>query len=538
MSHADPDRPEYTLGQREAQRLHDMEKAFLNRPRLSIRLRIVTGFLLCFFLLAVTGLINLAILYQARGKLHFLDVSQDLSLDIQQARHLERQDFPDRTNLEQAAQSAQRASDLLIEQGVNILEVSGRAQLISLEYKLGHYAQVLDDALAQLSQPSPDPQRIAALDAELDARSGEIMTLLRSMKATEAASANRVLMISQMLPFLFAGVMLLIIFWITKLLAGTITDSLNRLEDSTRRIASGDFSLMNPARRYRDELSDLSLAVNRMLLELGAREAQVMKADRLASVGAFSAGIAHELDGVFDAISASTRAFMKGCYPAAHCPSYSLLEGIFDETERGRETVQGLLEFTHDEAGAVGRVDLAAAVESARILLERQLTDAHVDFRAEMPETIPPVSGVFGHLKQVFLNLFHNAVQAMPSGGALTVRVGFLGTDLAEVAVSDQGVGIPPGDLPYLFDPFFTTRESGEGTGLGLSVTRGIVRRCGGDVRVESVVGQGTTVYVTLPFAPMTASGGAGERSEECHPPIRRETARPATAASATAKSP
>ncbi len=501
MSIPAEDKPEYTLGQKEARRLHDMEAAFLNRPRLSIRLRIVTGFLLCFFLLAVTGLINLAILYQARGKLHFLDVSQDLSLEVQQARNFQRTDYPDRRSLEQAAQSAQKASDLLVAEGVNVLEVSGEAQLISLEYKLGHYAQVLDDALAQLDRPAPDSARLAALGTELDARSGEIMTLLRSMKSVEAASAGRVLEISQILPFVFAAVMLLIIFWITKLLAGTITDSLNRLQESTRRIAAGDFSLLNPARHYRDELSDLSLAVNRMLLELRAREAQVIQADRLASIGAFSAEFAEELSASFSAISATVRTFMKGCRPRADCPSYSLLEQIFEQTERGRETVQALTEFTGDETAEVGRVDLAAALESARILLDAQLAEARVVFTADVPENMPPVRGIFGQLKEVFLNLFHNAVQAMPSGGALTVRVGFLGTDRAEVTVADQGVGIPPEDLPNLFDPFFTTREGGEGTGLGLSISYGIVRRFGGDLRVESAVGRGTTVHVTLPVA-------------------------------------
>jgi two-component system NtrC family sensor kinase len=531
------DKPEYTLGQKEARRLHDMERAFLNRPRLSIRLRIVTGFLLCFFLLAVTGLINLAILYQARGKLHFLDVSQDLSLDVQQARHFERLNYPDRKNLEQAAQAAQEASNLLITEGVNILEVSGQTQLIAIEYKLGHYSQIVHEALAELDRAAPDSARVAALNAELDASSGDIMTLLRTMKATEAASANRVLKISQTLPFLFAGVMLLIIFWITKLLAGTITASLNRLEESTRRIAGGDFSLMNPARKYRDELSDLSLGVNRMLLELRAREAQVIKADRLASVGAFSAGIAQDLNDVFSTISANTRAFMKGCHPKADCPSFSLLEGIFEETERGRETVQGLVEFTHDDEAEVGRVDLGAAVDSARMLLERELTDDRVEFRAEVPEEMPPVRGIFGQLKQVFLNLFHNAVQAMPAGGALTVRVGFLGADRAEVTVSDQGVGIPPGDLPYVFDPFYTTREGSEGTGLGLSISYGIVHRFGGDIRVESVVGQGTTVHVTLPLASVTASDEADERPDE-RPPSNTETLSPATAASPTANKP
>jgi signal transduction histidine kinase len=501
MTNSVQDKPEYTLGHQEARRLHDMEDAFLHRPRLSIRLRIVAGFLLCFFLLAGTGLINLAILYQARGKLRFLDVSQTLSLDIQRARHLERLNFPDRKNLQDARDTAKKASDLLIAEGVNILDISGDKELIALNYKLGHHVQAVDDALALLDQPAADPSRMKAMSAELDESSAEIMTMLRTMKAREAEGVNHILKISQQMPFIFAGIMLLIIFWITNLMVKTITQSLNRLQESTQRIATGDFSLMNPARKYRDELSDLSLALNRMLLELQAREAQVIQADKLASVGAFSAGIAQELDNIFSDIGDDARSFMERCHPGPDCPSFSVLEEIFARTERGREAVEGLLEFTRDDASVQGPVELAEVVESARQLLQHQMEAARVEFRAELPEAMRPVKGIFGQLKQVFLNLFHNAVQAMPEGGLLTVRAGFLGADRVEIAVSDQGVGIPPESLPFLFDPYFTTREGSKGTGLGLSISYGIVRKLGGDIRVESVVGKGTTIHITLPMA-------------------------------------
>jgi two-component system NtrC family sensor kinase len=495
------DRPEFTLGRHEAARLREMEQTFLRRPKLSIRLRIIAGFLLCFFLLAVTGLINLAILYRARAKAHFLDISQELSLDVQQARHLERLDYPSRKNLQEARESAKKASDLLVAEGVSILDISDEKELVGLNYKIGHYVQLLDDTPALLDTPSPDRSGETALAAELDGRSGEIMDLLRTMKAREAEGVNRVLRISQELPFVFAGVMLLIIFWIANLLVNTITASLTRLEESTRRIATGDFSLLQPARRYRDELSDLSVAVNRMLLELRARDAQVIKADRLASVGAFTAGIAHELEKTFGSIWTSVRMFMDGCRPTQDCPSYALLEGIFAETERGRETVQGLLEFTSDEVLGLGPVDLAAVVESARTLAQHQMSSAGVTFSNELPTTMPPVKAAFGQLKQVFLNLFHNALQAMPGGGVLSVRAGFLDQERVEITVADQGVGIPPENLAHVFDPFFTTREGSAGTGLGLSLAYSIMKQFGGEIRVESAVGKGTTVHLTLPLA-------------------------------------
>jgi two-component system NtrC family sensor kinase len=494
------DNPEFTLGRKEAEHLEAMEKSFLQRPRLSIRLRIVAGFLLCFFLLAITGLINLAILYQARGKLHFLDISQDLSLAVERARHYERLGYPNLQNLRAARESAQKAADMLISEGVNILDVAAEKDLVSLSYRLGHYVQVIDKALELAGSPTSDPAALQAAAEEMETQGGEALERLRTMKAHQAESVNRVLRVSQELPFIFAGIMLLIIFWITKLLASTITDALNRMEKSTQRIAAGDYALMNPARRYRDELSDLSLAVNRMLIELRAREDQVVRADRLAGIGASTAGIAQQLSGVFNAIQSRIDAFLGNPSTAEQCSTCVMLKGILTDSQRGHETTEELLEFTRDEPLSHGPVSLADLVESARKILQHQIAAGGITLRLELPEEMAPFREAFNQLKQVFLNLFHNAIQAMPRGGTLTVRAGFLGTDRVEITVSDQGVGIPREDLPHLFDPFYTPKERAKVSGLGLSVSRGIVKKLGGDMSVESVVGKGTTVHITLPL--------------------------------------
>ncbi len=478
-----------------------MEKAFLLRPRISVRLRIVAGLMLCFFLLGVAGLINLATLYQARGKLRFLDISQYLSLDIQHARHLERLNFPDPENLRAARESAKNASRLLVAQGADILDVEGEKELVSLNYHLGHYVQALDDALRLAERSSPDPTELQAAAKELDTRSGSIMSRLRQMNAREAEGANHVLKIAQELPFIFGGVMLLIIFWVTRMLAKTITDALRRVEQSVQRIVAGDYTLLNPVRRYRDELSDLPLAINRIVLELRARESQVAKADKLASVGALATGIAEQIHGVFAAIQ--SHATHASSDPAAHeqCSQCQTLNGILTEAERGRKQVEGLLEFMRDEGDHAGPVNLAELIRAAQEIVQPEMAAAGVTFDAELPEDLPPAWATFGQLKQVFVNLFHNAVQAMPRGGALSVRAGFFGENGVEITVADQGVGISPQDLPHLFDPFYIAKEHAKGSGLGLSISYWIMKKLGGDIQVGSAVGKGTTVRLTLALA-------------------------------------
>jgi two-component system NtrC family sensor kinase len=501
MTQAILDKPEYQMGRAETERFRQTEKAYLKRPRVSIRLRIVAGFLLCFFLLAITGLINLLILYEARNKLRFLDTSQDLSLHIQEARHFARLGFPSAENLEKARESAEKAFEIFLQEGAHVLGATSEKEVALLNFQMGHYIQLLDDGLALTKTGAAAGAEKDALYKEMDTTSEGLMDFLRRLKAQEAEKADQVLKFSQELPFLFSAVMLVIIFWITNLLAGTITASLQRLEEFTRRIAAGDFSLIDPKRRYHDEFSDLSLAVNRMLLELRAREAQVVKADKLASVGIVTSGFAQEVNAIFDTITHQVARFQEVSAPTKECSECKVLQEVSAQTGRGKETAQTLLEFIHDDQFELAPLSLHDVVESARSLLQHQMEQSHVAFSNEIPPDMPRVPGALNQLKHVFLNLFQNAVQAMPHGGTLSVRAALTGEGRVSVTVADQGAGIPPENLAHIFDPFFTTKATQVGTGLGLSIGYGVVKRHGGDIRVESLVGKGTSVYITLPMS-------------------------------------
>jgi signal transduction histidine kinase len=238
-----------------------------------------------------------------------------------------------------------------------------------------------------------------------------------------------------------------------------------------------------------------------MLLELRAREAQVIKADKLASVGIVTSGFAQEVNAIFDTIAHQVAGFREIQPPTKECSECPALKEVCTETDRGKETVQTLLEFVHDDQFQLAPLSLHDVVESVRSLLQRQMEQSHVVFSNEIPADMPRVEGALNQLKHVFLNLFQNATQAMPRGGALSVKAALTGEGRVSVTVSDQGAGIPPDHLAQIFDPFFTTKETKEGTGLGLSIAYGVIKRHGGDIRVESLVGSGTSVYITLPIA-------------------------------------
>jgi signal transduction histidine kinase len=166
---------------------------------------------------------------------------------------------------------------------------------------------------------------------------------------------------------------------------------------------------------------------------------------------------------------------------------------------------QGLLSFARPSAGGQAPVQLNDVVRDTLLLAEREVTRAGIALTVEAADALPLVRGDASALEQVLLNLVTNAAAAVEAGGAIriTTRAHPERAGAVQLIVADSGCGIAPDVLPHIFDPFFSTKP--EGTGLGLSVSHGIVREHGGTLDVESAPGQGTRVTVTLPAADQRA---------------------------------
>jgi two-component system NtrC family sensor kinase len=177
------------------------------------------------------------------------------------------------------------------------------------------------------------------------------------------------------------------------------------------------------------------------------------------------------------------------------------LTTIYTEAQRIRDIVRNLLAFSRQSrASEVRELDVNAVLGTTLGLLERQLCVHNIQVEKRWTSELSPVRGNVGQLQQVFVNLIVNAFQAMPQGGTLTITTGVRNGNVM-VAVRDTGCGIPEQNLARLFDPFFTTKPSGQGTGLGLSVSRGIIEMHQGTIEVESEVGRGSCFTVYLPVA-------------------------------------
>jgi signal transduction histidine kinase len=181
-------------------------------------------------------------------------------------------------------------------------------------------------------------------------------------------------------------------------------------------------------------------------------------------------------------------------------PRHQLIEKVIKQTFRASEIVNNLLNFSRTGAVEFTEVNLNAVVEETLSLVAHPFKTAHVHVTRNLQQELPSMLGSNNKLQQVFLNLFMNARDAMPAGGMVAVRTAS-NNGTVEIEITDTGSGIPNENLHRIFDPFFTTKSSGRGTGLGLSVSYGIIKEHSGKVDVRSTQGKGTSFRLEFPVA-------------------------------------
>ncbi|HYN84838.1 MAG TPA: ATP-binding protein [Pyrinomonadaceae bacterium] len=227
-------------------------------------------------------------------------------------------------------------------------------------------------------------------------------------------------------------------------------------------------------------------------------EEQLQQREKLSSIGLLAAGVAHEINTPLTGVSSYTQMLLGML--AETDPKHALLQKIRRQTDRATGIVNNLLNFSR--TGGVTQfteVDINRVLEDTLQLLEPQLRHGRIEVVREYGEDLPPAFGNAGQLQQVFTNLVLNARDAIPDGGSITLRTWAGGPDVVTVEVEDTGIGIAPENVARIYDPFFTTKGVGRGTGLGLAVTYGIVQEHSGHISVESAPGRGTTFRITVP---------------------------------------
>ena len=260
------------------------------------------------------------------------------------------------------------------------------------------------------------------------------------------------------------------------------------------------------------ESRGLTTQLEQNLEDLKRTQAQLVQSGKLAAVGELAAGVAHELNNPLSVVLTYSILLEEKLGRASQelreqLPKFEeRLEMIKVSAERCKSIVDNLLLFSRQEAEDSALVDLPALLRKTLDLVASQLRHRKVRAHLDIEAGLPPIRGIFNQLQQVVINLAVNSMQAMETGGDLTITARRHESD-CELIVADTGKGIPQEHLGRVFDPFFTTKPAGEGTGLGLSIIYGIIRQHGGDIAVESVLGQGATFRIRLPLADLEKTG-------------------------------
>ena len=477
------------------------QRALLERPQLSIRTRIAVVFVLLFVLCSGGTVAAVVFLSAFEGKIGFLETAGTYSFEIEEARRNEKNYFLYGTGLPEAMASANLARTHLERGAEQMRSVVGPEALRSMQGGLDRYVALLEELSRKDAAGGGGGPERATVEMRLRTEGARLITEAQEMVGRERVAVGAMLHTSMVAAIAFLSLMLLVMVLFGGFVIRAVVRPLDRFVEYTTRIADGNYEPIRPARRYRDEFSRLAMALNHMLAEIVTRQEQLVQSGKMVAVGTLTSGIAHELNNPLNNIGLTVEALSGDFDAYTDDDKRRMLDQIYTQVERAGSTVRNLLDFTRKDHSACTTLDVSDAVRSAVRLVSNEAMLAGVGCAVHLNGDVPSVRANPHDLQQVFVNLFLNAIQAMPKGGELSVAAEPEGDDLVRVDVTDTGVGIPVEHLDEIFDPFFTTKQPGEGTGLGLSVSRSIMEKHGGRIAVESEPGKGTTFSVFLPRA-------------------------------------
>ena len=293
---------------------------------------------------------------------------------------------------------------------------------------------------------------------------------------------------------------------VSSLLADGVLKPVRHLVFASRQLAKGDLGYRVKL-KSKDEIGELGETFNLMASSLKERDdklkeytsQQIMKSERLATLGQLAAGVAHEINNPLAAILMYTHLALEDL-EEGHVLRKNL-EKVVAEASRCKDIVKGLLDFSRQTEPKVQESDVNETLERTLAMVENQALFQNVKITKVTCPSLPRIPMDVGQMQQVFTNIVLNAAEAMEGQGQLTVMTRMAPDDEGiEIEFTDTGCGIPPENREKIFDPFFTTKEVGRGTGLGLAVSHGIIAKHKGTIELRSELGKGTRITIRLPL--------------------------------------
>ncbi|MEJ2068934.1 MAG: ATP-binding protein [Syntrophobacterales bacterium] len=429
------------------------------------------------------------------GKLRTIEIIDDLNISVLEMRKAEKNYFlyQDINAISELIRLGRKENSAILAEKEYILSNLGRKTYDDLLTKFKQYVD-LASSIQETRQLGPD------FESNFRNLGHQLTRLFELLLKQERRNVNRIIVVNVGVLFISLGFILVVqlVFW--QFFFRLITKELGNIEPLITKVSQGRFhEVAISSVPSHDEIGIAIEAITDMARELEKRESALMQSGKLASLGVLISGVVHELGNPLNNISLMAQGYL-GLYDIlGDQEKKHYMEDILTQTERIQKIMRNLLDFSRQKKTERVEHDPGEVVERSIGLVINHIKLANVKLHKSIEAGLPPIVMDAPQIEQVLINLFVNALQAMPHGGDLFVEVSKDQTNKGVVIrVRDTGSGIPKDILPNVFDPFFSTKGT-KGTGLGLSVSYGILRQHSGEISVESEEGQGTTFIITLP---------------------------------------
>ncbi len=304
--------------------------------------------------------------------------------------------------------------------------------------------------------------------------------------------------IGLIMPIVLALVTVVVGMFMVIMLFRSIVHPINILQAGTQLISDGNIDHQVEI-VSKDEIGQLSQSFNQMLNSLKNLQLQVVQMDRMSSIGQLAGGVAHEINNPLTGVLGQAQLLLERL--PQDSPYRSTVEKIENAAQRCRMIVRALLDFAREKNYKFQSTNMAELIEESLSFTRSEMSSKKIQIEEDIPDPLPDITASAGHLQQVVLNIINNAIHAMPEGGKLTIAVNIIDKNMMDISFTDTGQGIKKVNIDHVFDPFFTTKEVGKGTGLGLTISYGIIQRHRGEIIVKSDgENKGATFTVRLPI--------------------------------------
>lgn len=390
------------------------------------------------------------------------------------------------------------------------------------------YLKVMDDEkviTSKVGEKEYLTQVISPLYISLEGKKksrGAVGIVISSKEVLALVNARRNSIIMMSFVIICAFVLIIGIFFKISVI-GPIAD----LANMTKGIARGDFSKKAKI-ASNDEIGSLAKAFNSMSDELAgakkeiedwnlrlqdrieevtkdlnAKQQMLVESEKMASLGVLSAGIAHEINNPLGVILGHVQMLLKELKEKSSLDNpqeaMGLLETVENYTRRCSYIVSSLIQFAREKQMQMMPIDINQAIENALMFTQSRISNKNIEIIRNLSENLPRIEADQIHLEQVFINIIINCEASMTSAGKIEIYSGVV-DDQVKVQFKDTGEGISEENINKIFEPFFSTKDPGQGAGLGMSLSYGIIQAHGGDIKIQSKQGAGTTVEVLLPI--------------------------------------